>query len=154
MKRNPSFTLIMPGYVYILAYAIVYEYFERVGLFNPFRTFDFYRTFRYAKTLRRGIPPSRLMNIKRYKDYEQTTILAISPTAPHDRSILSLSCSFSIAFTDRCGLGQNRFLKWFSVAAVLFTSGHGVCLCSMAAADGLVYWSMGEKATATSALTQ
>lgn len=56
------------------------------------------------------------------------------PQIPHS-PMIAPSCPSSSIAHDRCGLGRNRFLKWFSVAAVLFTSGHA--FYAQAAADAL-----------------
>ena len=51
------------------------------------------------------------------------------------RPMIAGSCPSSSSAHDRSGLGRNRILKWFSVAAVLFTSGHA--LYAQGAADAL-----------------
>ena len=53
---------------------------------------------------------------------------------PH-KPMTARSCPSSSCAHDRRGWGRNRFLKWFSVAAVLFTSGHA--LYAQGAADAL-----------------
>ena len=56
------------------------------------------------------------------------------PQIPH-RPMIARSCPSSSIAHDRRGRGRNRFLKWFSVAAVLLTSGHA--LYAQGAADAL-----------------
>ena len=56
------------------------------------------------------------------------------PQIPHS-PMIAPSCPSSSIAHDRRGWGRNRFLKWFSVAAILLTSGHA--LYAQDAADAL-----------------